>query len=51
MQEEERPVAITETEQPTEETRKRKRGAEEAGTEQRVEKVRDFVSEGAYLEG
>ena len=49
VQEEERPEARIETEKPTEETRKRKRGAEEAGAEQREEKVSDFVSELAYF--
>ena len=48
MQEEERPEARIETEQPTEETRKRKRGAEEAETEQSNGKVRDFVSDKAF---
>ena len=33
----------------TEKTRKRKRGAEEAGTKQRKEKVSDFVAERAYF--
>ena len=36
-------------EQEIEETRKRKRGAEEAETEQRKEKVSDFVLECAYF--
>ena len=49
VQEEERSEARTETEQPTEETRKRKIGAEEAGAEQREEKASDFVSELAYF--
>ena len=49
VQEEERPEARTEIEQPTEETRKRKRGAEESGAKQREEKVSDFVSELAYF--
>ena len=38
-----------EFEQGTEEIRKRKRGVEEAGTEQRKEKVSDFVSEIVYF--
>ena len=46
MQEEE---TRTEIEQETEETRKRKRGAEEARTEERKEKVSDFVSERVYF--
>ena len=49
MQEEEIPEARTETEQPTEEIRKRKKGAKEAGAEEREEKVSDFVSELAYF--
>ena len=49
MQEEERPETRTKTEQPTKETRKRKRGVEEAETEQRKEKVSDFYSELAYF--
>ena len=49
VQEEERPEARTKIEQQTEETRKRKIGAEEAGAEQREEKVSDFVSELAYF--
>ena len=49
MQEEEISEARIETEQPTEETRKRKMGAKEAGVEQREEKVSDFVSELAYF--
>ena len=49
MQEEERLEARTETEQPTEETIKRKKGAEEARAEQREEKVSDFVSELDYF--
>ena len=49
MQEEKRPEARTETEQPAEETRKRKNGAEEARTEQRNEKLRDFVSNKAFV--
>ena len=39
----------TETEQEVEETRKINRGAEEAETEQRKEKLSDFVSEHAYF--
>ena len=49
MQEEERLEARTETEQPTEEIRKRKRGAEEAEIEYMNEKVRDFVSDKAFI--
>ena len=49
MQEEERPKARIGTEKQTEEIRKRKRGAEEAGTEQREEKVSDFISDRAYF--
>ena len=49
VQEEERPEARTKTKQPTEKTRKRKRGAEEAGAEQREEKVSNFVSKLAYF--
>ena len=49
MQEEERLETRTKTKQPIEETRKRKRGVEEAKTEQWKEKVSDFVSELAYF--
>ena len=42
MQIEERHEVRIETEQPTEETRKRKRGAAKAGTEQRNEKSKRF---------
>ena len=49
VQEKERLEAIIETEQPNEETRKRKRGVEEAGTKQREEKVGDLVSESAHF--
>ena len=49
MQEEERLEARTETEQPTEETRKRKKRAKEAETEQRNEKVRDFILYKAFI--
>ena len=36
-------------EQPVEETRKRKRGAEEVGVESSGEKASDWVSEWAYV--
>ena len=49
MQEEERPKARMETEQPTKETRKRNKGAEAAKTKKRNEKESDFVSEHAYF--
>ena len=49
VQKKERQEARIETEQLTEETRKRKRGVEEVGAEQREEKVSDFVSELAYF--
>ena len=49
VQEEERSKARTETEQPTEETRKRKGEAGEAGVEKIKEKANDFVSELAYF--
>ena len=48
-QEEERVESIAEVEQPAKETRKRKRGAEEAGAEGREEKASDWVSELAYF--
>ena len=47
---EEQEETRTEIEQPTEETRKRKKGAEETEIEQRKEnQVSDFVSEHAYF--
>ena len=50
MQEEEQEETRTETKQPTEETRKRKRGVEEIEIEQRKEnQVNDFVLERAYF--
>ena len=49
MQEEERSKARIEIEQPTKETKKRKRGVEEVEVELREEKVSDLVLEHAYL--
>ena len=49
VQEEERFEARTEIEQPTKETRKRKKGAEEVETEQRNERVREFISDKAFV--
>ena len=49
MQEGERSEARTKIEQLTVETRKRKRGAEEVETEQRNERVRDFISDKAFI--
>ena len=46
---ENRPEARTKTELENEETRKIRRGAEEAEVKQRKEKVSDFVSERAYF--
>ena len=48
-QEEQRAEARVEPEQPVEETRKRKKGAEEAGAECSKEKVSDWVSELEYF--
>ena len=49
VQEEERPEVRIEIGQPTEETRKRKRGAEEVETKKRNENVKDFVSYKAFV--
>ena len=49
VQEGERSEARTITEQPIEETRKRKREAKEAGVEKMEEKASDLVSEHAYF--
>ena len=49
VQEKERSEARTETEQLTADTRKRKRGVEEAEIEQRNERVRYFISDKAFV--
>ena len=49
VQEEERYEARKEIEQLTEETRKRKRWVEEVETEQRNERVREFISDKAFV--
>ena len=49
IEEEERSEARAEPEQPVEETRKRKRGAEKAGAEHSEEKASNWVSELAYV--
>ena len=49
IEEEERAEARAELEQPVEETRKRKRGAEETGAECSEEKASDWVSELPFI--